>query len=251
MSHHYIEASNVSFCYPDGTKALDNINFRINHGESVALVGANGAGKSTLLQHLNGTILTQKGVIDIGGVRAAKQNLKIIRASVGMVFQNSDDQLFMPTVFEDVAFGPVNLGLNPDEVEQRVQEALEEVGAAHLGSRAPYKLSSGEKKLAAIASVLSLDPAILVMDEPTAALDPAARRNLIQLLDSFGHTKIIATHDLDMALELCERTIVINSGVIEADGLSSEIFTNEKLLKASRLEKPLGLQNCPNCGSKK
>lgn len=248
MSEHHIEAKNISYSYPDGTKALDKVSFRISPGETVALVGANGAGKSTLLQHLNGTLLAKEGAVSICGMNVEKRNLKNIRQKVGMLFQNADDQLFMPTVEEDVAFGPVNLGLEKNLIEKRVTEALTKTGALHLKSRVPYKLSAGEKKLVAISAVLSVEPEILVMDEPAAGLDPASRRSLISLLDSLSYTKIIATHDLDMALELCSRAIVINRGVIKADGLPSEIFSNEQLLEQSRLERPLSLQNCPVCG---
>jgi cobalt/nickel transport system ATP-binding protein len=164
-----------------------------------------------------------------------------------MVFQDPDDQLFMPTVHDDVAFGPLNLGLPPDEVESRVQEALSIVGASHLSRRPPHRLSGGEKRSVAIASVLSMSPSILVMDEPTSNLDPRARRQLIELLKSFEHTIIVATHDLDMVLDLCARTIVLKGGCVAADGPTGDILQNETLLESSSLEKPLSLQNCPVC----
>jgi cobalt/nickel transport system ATP-binding protein len=163
------------------------------------------------------------------------------------VFQDPDDQLFMPTVFDDVAFGPLNMGLPKDEVIQRVNDALETVGALHLKDRPPYRLSGGEKRSVAIATVLSMSPDIMVMDEPTSNLDPRARRLLIELLKSFLHTKIIATHDLDMVMDLCERTLVIRDGLIIADGPTKEIMENEELLASSSLEKPLSLQPCPVC----
>jgi cobalt/nickel transport system ATP-binding protein len=159
------------------------------------------------------------------------------------VFQNPDDQLFMPTVFDDVAFGPLNLGLEKEEVERAAAEALETVGAAHLAKRPPYKLSQGEKRGVAIATVLAMTPDILVMDEPTSSLDPKSRRRLIELLKTFRHTKIIATHDLDMALGLCERVIVLHQGRVTADGNAKEIFCNDELLQASSLERPFGLRN--------
>jgi len=247
MSHHIIEINNLEYTYPDQTKALSGLSFKILHGESVAIVGANGAGKSTLLSHLIGILVPTKGTVRIGDYPLTKQTLAHIRRAVGMVFQNPDDQLFMPTVFEDVAFGPLNLGLPLQEVEKRVMSALETVGAAHLRERPPYKLSSGQKRSVAIASVLSMLPDILVMDEPTSGLDPQARRQLILLLKSFTHTKIIATHDLDLVLDLCERTIVLSDGVIIADRPTLQIFSDEELLNRAHLEKPMGMQGCPLC----
>jgi cobalt/nickel transport system ATP-binding protein len=249
MSHHTIEAEDLHYVYPDGTLGLNGVSFHISHGESVALVGANGAGKSTLLMHLNGCLTGTRGVMRIGDYPVTAKNLKAVRRTVGMVFQDPDDQLFMPTVFDDVAFGPLNLGLPEAEVELKVMQALEKVGAEHLCKRPPYKLSGGEKRSVAIAAVLSMSPDILVMDEPSASLDPRSRRRLIELLKTFEHTKIIATHDLDMAMDLCERTIVLHQGKVTADGPTAEIFRNEALLTGSGLEKPLGLRNCPRCGS--
>ena len=251
MSHHIVEVKNLKHRYPDGTFALQDISFRIAHGESVAIVGANGAGKSTLLLHLNGYLTPTEGTIRIGDLPLTKKVLPSIRRTVGMVFQDPDDQLFMPTVYDDVAFGPLNLGLPPEEVETRVMDALSIVEAAHLKDRPPYKLSGGEKRSAAIASVLSMSPDILVMDEPTSNLDPRARRQLINLLKTFKHTKIIATHDLDMVLDLCERTIVIHDGKITANDSTTALFQNDELLEASHLEAPLGLQGCPVCSRKR
>jgi cobalt/nickel transport system ATP-binding protein len=249
MSHHIVEVHDLNHTYPDGTKAVRGISFRIHHGESVAVVGANGAGKSTLLLHLNGYLPPQTGTVRIGDFPLTKATVPNIRKTVGMIFQNPDDQLFMPTVYEDVAFGPQNLGLPPDEVEQRVVDALSRTNVAHLRERPPYKLSGGEKRAVAIATVLSMSPDILVMDEPTSNLDPKARRALIELLGGFQHTKIIATHDLDMVLDLCERTIVIHEGKIMADGPTVAIFQDVDLLAASHLEKPLRMQACPICNS--
>lgn len=245
MSHHIVEAAGLRYTYPDGTPGIEGVSFRITHGESVALVGENGAGKSTLLLHLNGCILPSQGTLVIGGTPLSRNTLGVVRRSVGMVFQNADDQLFMPTVFEDVAFGLRNLGVTEPEIERRTAEALEIVGAGHLAGRPPYKLSQGEKRLASIATVLVMSPDILVMDEPSSSLDPRARSRLITLLKSFKHTKIIATHDLDLAFDLCERTIVIHRGHITADGSTGEIFTNTDLLHESGLEKPLRMQECP------
>ncbi len=248
MSHHIVQAENLSYTYPDGNKALRNISFLITHGESVAIVGANGAGKSTLLMHLNGHLLPGGGSLRIGDYPLTRETVQNIRRSIGMVFQDSDDQLFMPTVFDDVAFGPLNMGLPGDIVKQRVEETLETVGVLHLINRPTHRLSGGEKRSVAIATVLSMSPDILVMDEPTSNLDPKARRRLIELLKSFKHTKIIATHDLDMALDLCERTIIIREGEVAADGNSMDILNNALLLSECNLEKPLRFQGCPVCG---
>ncbi|MBW1615962.1 MAG: ABC transporter ATP-binding protein [Deltaproteobacteria bacterium] len=250
MSHHITEAANASYSYPDGTVGIKNISFKITHGESVALVGANGAGKSTLLLHLNGYLSPAKGEIKIGDFPITSKNLKDVRKTVGMVFQYPDDQLFMPTVLEDVAFGPLNLGLSDEQALKKAIDALKIVGAEHLSDRPPYKLSGGEKRSAAIAAVLAMSPNILVMDEPASNLDPGSRRRLINLLKTFKHTKIIATHDLDMALELCERTIILCKGEIKADGETVKLFKDDNLINQSGLEKPLSMQGCPICGKK-
>ncbi|MRR33106.1 ABC transporter ATP-binding protein [bacterium] len=250
MSHHIVEVNNLRHVYPDGTEALRDVSFRITHGESVAIIGANGAGKSTLLLHLNGCLAPTEGVVRVGDFPVTRATLPDIRRTVGMVFQDPDDQLFMPTVRDDVAFGPLNLGFPAGEVERRVMDALERVGAAHLAARPPYHLSGGEKRRVAIATVLSMEPSILVMDEPTSGLDPYARRQLIRLLEDFRHTKIFTSHDLDMVLDLCERTIVLHEGEVMADGPTREIFRNDELLARCRLERPLSMQGCPVCGSK-
>ena len=247
MSHHIVEVESLGHTYADGTTALQGISFRIHHGESVALVGANGAGKSTLLLHLNGCLTPTAGKVRIGDFPLTKSTLPNVRRTVGMVFQHPDDQLFMPTVFDDVAFGPLNLGLPPEEVELRVIGALERVEALHLRDRPPHRLSAGEKRTVAIASVLSMSPDILVMDEPTTGLDPRHRRQLIGLLNSFQHTKILATHDLDLVLDVCRRTIVLHNGEVTADGPTAEIFADAELLARSHLEKPLRRQGCPVC----
>jgi cobalt/nickel transport system ATP-binding protein len=247
MSHHLVEVKDLHYRYPDGTSALRGVSFRITHGEAVAIIGANGAGKSTLLLQLNGCLLPQAGTVRIGDLPLNRKTLLHVRRTVGMVFQDPDDQLFMPLVYDDVAFGPLNLGLPAEEVEERVESALATVGASHLKDRPPYRLSGGEKRAVAIASVLSMSPSILVMDEPTAALDPKTRRHLIQLLKTFNHTLIIATHDLDLVLDLCSRAIVFKEGLIVADGPTLEILQNQELLDSSSLEKPLRLQGCPVC----
>jgi len=242
MSHHRIEIKDVSFTYPDGNKAVKNVTISVTHGESVGIIGANGAGKSTLLMLLMGIIFPSKGEIRIGDILMSKKTLPIIRQRIGLVFQDSDDQLFMTTVYDDVAFGPRNMGLSEEEVEGRVKEALETVGIYHLKDRAPFKLSGGEKKAAAIASVLSMKPDILVMDEPSSGLDPQSRRRLINLLNSFEHTKIITSHDLDLIMDTCKRVIVIKEGSVKADGNAMDILSDAKLLNDCGLELPLSLQ---------
>ena len=247
MSHHIIEVDDLHYTYPDGNQVLKGISFRVTHGEKVALVGANGAGKSTLLLQFNGCLLPESGRVRIGDMPVTKKTLKHVRRTVGLIFQDPDDQLFMPLVYDDVAFGPLNLGLSPEEVDRQVMQALAAVGAVHLKDRPPYHLSGGEKRAVAIAAVLSLTPAILVMDEPSSNLDPKTRRQLIELLKTFEHSLIIATHDLDLVLDHCPRTIVLQEGRIAADGPTGEIMADEGLLSACNLEKPLRLQGCPVC----
>ncbi len=241
MSHHIVEITDLHYSYPDGTPALGGISFRVSHGESVAIIGENGSGKSTLLLHLNGYLLASKGGVRIGDCQLTSKNINVVRRSVGMVFQNPDDQLFMPTVFDDVAFGPLNMGFSKEEAEGVVKKALDTVGVGHLAKRPPYRLSQGEKRAVSIATVLSMSPDILVMDEPSSSLDPRSRRRLIEMLKTFHHTKIIATHDLDMALDLCERVIIIHRGKISADGKAKDMLGDEKLLLANGLERPLGI----------
>ncbi|WP_417014385.1 energy-coupling factor ABC transporter ATP-binding protein [Alistipes sp.] len=242
MSHHYLRFDDVHYRYPDGCEALRGVSFRIVHGEKVALVGANGAGKSTLLLHTDGLLMPSQGEVVVGGIKLTRRTLPLVRQSVGLVFQNSDDQLFMPTVGEDVAFGPVNMGLEPAEIERRVTEALAAVGASHLREASPFRLSGGEKKRAAIASVLSMEPSVLVMDEPTAGLDPRARRQVIELLRRFDHTTLIATHDMEMVFDLCPRTIVLKEGRIAADGDTRHVFGDSALLGECGLEQPAELR---------
>ncbi|MFA4886302.1 MAG: ABC transporter ATP-binding protein [Desulfotomaculaceae bacterium] len=251
MSHHITEVKDLHYIYPDGQEALNGVSFRIFHGESVGIVGANGAGKSTLLMLLVGVLFPSKGEVLVGEMPVVKKTLPLIRQRVGMVFQDPDDQLFMNTVYDDVAFGPRNYNLGEQEVEKRVIQSIEKVGIAHLKDRAPYKLSGGEKRAAAIATILSMIPDILAMDEPSSGLDPKSRRRLINLLKSFSHTKIIASHDLDMVMELCERTIVLKDGKVVSDGPIAEVLTNVELMENCGLEVPLSLQNCPVCGAAK
>lgn len=241
MSHHLVEVKDLEYSYPDGNKALKGISFLITHGESVAIVGENGAGKSTLLLHLNGYYFAEKGEVRVGDIPVVKSTLNEVRRSVGMLFQTSDDQLFMPKVSDDVAFGPLNMGLPADEVEKKVDQALSEAGVLHLKDRYTHKLSTGEKKAVAFAGILAMSPDVLVMDEPTASLDPKSRRRMMNMLKGFTHTKIIATHDLDMAYELCDRVIVMHEGNIAADGKAAEIFKDADLLEKCGLEVPLSL----------
>lgn len=241
MSHPLVEARDLVYVYPDGQTALHGVNFKIRHGESVALIGGNGAGKSTLLLHLNGVLQATRGEVRIGDLPVTRDNLGDVRRTVGMIFQDADDQLFMPTVFDDVAFGLGHQGLSAADIAARVEQTLATVGAAHLRDRPPYRLSGGEKRAVAIAGVLVMQPDILAMDEPSSGLDPAARRRLIRLLAGFSHTKIIATHDLDLVLDLCTRVLVIHQGTLTADGTPEEIFANGELLARCNLEPPLSL----------
>ena len=242
MSHHFVQCTDVCFSYPDGYKALKGISFIITHGEAVGIVGANGAGKSTLLNLLMGINMPSSGEINIGDIPMTKKTLPLIRQRMGLVFQNPDDQLFMNIVYDDVAFGPRSMRLDESEVDRRVKGAMETTGIWQLKDKAPYKLSGGEKKRAAIAAVLSMEPDILVMDEPTAELDPRGRRRVINLLKSFTHTRLIASHDMDLIWDLCQRTIVLSHGSILADGNTKDILTNEELLERAGLELPLRLQ---------
>lgn len=249
MSHHVIEFIDTSYNYPDGNVGVEGASLRIHHGESVAIVGANGAGKSTLLKLLVGIMLPHKGEIRLGDIPVTPKTMNLIRQRIGYTFQEAEDQLFNATVYDDIAFGPRNYGLEEREVEKRVLRAAQTTGIEHLLQRASYKLSGGEKRAAAIATVLSLEPDVLALDEPSAALDPKSRRRLINLLQGFEHTKIIATHDLDMVLELCDRTIVLKDGAIKFNGPTQEIMFDSQLLEACGLEQPLTLQRCNTCNN--
>ena len=242
MSHHYLRFDDVHYRYPNGYEALCGVSFCITHGEKVALVGANGAGKSTLLLHTNGLLIPSQGEVVMGGIKLTRRTLPLVRQSVGLVFQDSDNQLFMPTVEEDVAFGPSNMRLEPEEIRRRVTEALDAVGALHLRGASPFRLSGGQKKRVAIATVLSMEPSVLVMDEPTSNLDPRARRQIIDLIRRVGHTTLIATHDMEMVLDLCDRTIVMKQGRIVADGSTRHVFGDLALLEECGLEQPCELR---------
>ncbi|GAB1469551.1 ABC transporter ATP-binding protein [Chloroflexota bacterium] len=232
-----LSVKDLNYAYPDGHVALRGLSMKLCEGDKVALVGPNGAGKSTLMLHLNG-ILGGKGEVEIANMRLTRDNLPAIRAMVGLVFQNPDDQLFSPTVFEDVAFGPLHMGLPEDEVRARVNSALEAVRMSGYRERLSHHLSVGEKKRIAIATVLSMNPSLLVLDEPSAGLDPRARRTLINLLRDLPITMLVSTHDMKLVEELFPRTIVMDEGRIVADGLTMDILEDEALLNAHGLEKP-------------
>ena len=229
----------LHYRYPDGLHALKGVDLCVEEGECLALVGPNSAGKSTLLLHCNGCLLPAEGEVRVAGVPVDKAHLDDIRRRVGTVFQEADDQLFMPTIAEDVGFGPHNMGLAPQEVQARVEQALAAVGAGHLLQRQPHHLSGGEKRAVAIATVLAMRPGLLLLDEPTSNLDPRARRRFMELARSLPQTRIIATHDMDMVLELCARTVVLYDGQVRADGPTREIFQDAILLQQCGLEVPL------------
>jgi cobalt/nickel transport system ATP-binding protein len=241
MTRPTIELAGVRYTYPDGTLALDGIDLVVCEGESVALLGPNGAGKSTLLLHLNGILRCFEGTVVVEGVAVSDDTVRDVRSRVGMVFQDPDDQLFMTTLYEDVAFGPLNMGLGREEVDGRVHDALHAVGLAHETSRPGQHLSFGERKRAAIATVLAMRPRLLVLDEPTSNLDPRARREMIALLASLPATKLVATHDMDMALRLCDRAVIVDAGRVVADGPAAELMADADLLEAHGLEVPAAL----------
>jgi cobalt/nickel transport system ATP-binding protein len=230
----------LRFAYPDGHPALSGVELSVEPGERVALLGPNGAGKTTLALHLNGIHEVQEGTVHIGGLAVADRNLPEIRRRVGMVFQDTDDQLFMPTVRDDVAFGPANLGLRGSDLELRVKQALDSVGALALADRAPHHLSGGERRRVALATVLAMEPEVLVLDEPTSGLDPAGRRELAEVLAGLRITQLLITHDLPFALELCDRAIIVNGGTVVGDDTTVELLADADLLAANRLELPLG-----------
>ena len=240
MSVPVLEIKGLSFAYPDGYQALYSCDLRIERGERVALLGPNGAGKTTLILHLNGVLNAGAGRVHVDGLEVAKENLQAIRARVGIVFQDPDDQLFMPSVYEDVAFGPRNLGLGPKETDVRVSEALEAVGMTEFARRPPHHLSFGQRRRVAVATVLAMKPRILVLDEPTSNLDPAGRRELADILRRLEVTILMVTHDLPYALELCPRSVLMNRGEMVADRATSELLSDRALMAANRLELPFG-----------
>jgi cobalt/nickel transport system ATP-binding protein len=233
-----IELRHVHFSYPDGFEALRGVDLRIAAGEKVALVGPNGAGKSTLMLQLNGTLTPSSGEVQVAGIVVGKPTLRKVRAEVGLVFQDPDDQLFSPTVFDDVAFGPLHMGLDADEVHRRVERALAAVGMAAFAHRVPHRMSLGQRKRVAVATVLSMDPSILVFDEPSAGLDPRGRRELIGLLRTLDQTMLVSTHDMRLVAEVFPRTVVVDDGTIVADGPTDAILADEALLEAHGLEAP-------------
>jgi cobalt/nickel transport system ATP-binding protein len=230
----------VAFAYPDGHQALFGVDLRIERGERVALLGPNGAGKTTLVLHLNGILRAGRGQVAVAGLPVSKPSLQEIRRRVGIVFQDPDDQLFMPTVAEDVAFGPRNLGLPEAQVDARVRAALEQVGMAEFADRPPHHLSFGQRRRVAVATVLSMNPEILVLDEPSSNLDPAGRRELAEVLQALPVTLLMVTHDLPYALQLCPRSLVLDGGVIVADGPTRDLLGDQRLLAEHRLELPFG-----------
>lgn len=221
----------VSFHYPGRQQALRDVALQVNLGEKVALIGPNGAGKSTLLLHLNGVLGALDGSVAVSGIQVRRETLSHVRALVGLVFQDPDDQLFSPTVFDDVAFGPIHMGLPADEVRRRVTWALEQVGMQGFENRMPHRMSLGQRKRVALATVLSMEPAVLALDEPSAGLDPRARNDLVQLLHSLQQTLILSTHDLPLVADVCPRAIVLNGGVIAYDGPSEHLLKNQSLLE--------------------
>ena len=234
--HHTIEVRDLQFNYPDGHLALRGVDLQVAPGEKVALVGPNGAGKSTLMLHLNGILTCGAGQIIVGGLPIRPETLGRVRAAVGLVFQDPDDQLFSPTVFEDVAFGPLHMGLPEAEVRQRVDQALAAVRMGAFAPRVSHHLSVGEKKRIAIATVLAMDPEILVLDEPSAGLDPRARRGLINLLRELPQTMLVSTHDLRLVREVFPRTVIMDAGRVVADGPTERLLADEPLLEAHGLE---------------
>ncbi len=240
MSTPVILMRDVRHTYPDGHPALDGVDLHIHPGERVALLGPNGAGKTTLVLHLNGILSPTSGEVAVSGLPVTREHLLDVRRRVGIVFQDPDDQLFMTTVAEDVAFGPRNLGLPPAEVEERVRDALEAVGMAEVAERPPHHLSFGQKRRVAVATVLAMRPEILVLDEPSSNLDPASRRELAEIVDGLDITVLMVTHDLPYALQLCERSVVLSQGRVVADDPTVEVLADEALMHEHRLELPYG-----------
>ena len=235
-----LDVRGLAYAYPDGHQALYGVDLHVHRGERVALLGPNGAGKTTLVLHLNGILTPGAGTVEVSGLPATKEHLSEIRRRVGVVFQDPDDQLFMGSVRADVAFGPANLGLRGAELDRRVMSALEAVGMAELADRPPHHLSFGQRRRVAVATVLAMEPEILVLDEPSSNLDPASRRELADILRGLDVTLLMVTHDLPYALELCPRSVVLSAGTVVADGPTYDVLTDDALMGAHRLELPWG-----------
>jgi len=235
-----LDLEGVAYAYPGGHQALFGVDLHVHRGERVALLGPNGAGKTTLVLHLNGILTPGRGSVTVSGLPVTDGNLLEVRRRVGIVFQDPDDQLFMPTVRDDVAFGPANLGLRGEELETRVGEALAAVGVSDLADRAPHHLSFGQRRRVAIATVLAMNPEVLVLDEPSSNLDPTSRRELAEILRSIDVTILMVTHDLPYAVELCERAVVLSGGTLVADGATREVLADSSFMARHRLELPVG-----------
>jgi len=235
-----LDIRGLAFAYPDGHQALYGVDLHVHRGERVALLGPNGAGKTTLVLHLNGILTAGAGSVAVSGLPVTKQHIPEIRRRVGIVFQDPDDQLFMGTVRQDVGFGPANLGLTGAALDERVQRALDQVGMADYADRPPHHLSFGQRRRVAVATVLAMEPEILVLDEPSSNLDPASRRELADILRSLDVTVLMVTHDLPYALELCPRAVVLSDGSVVADGATYDVLTDDALMTAHRLELPFG-----------
>ncbi|WP_248582638.1 ABC transporter ATP-binding protein [Nocardioides sp. InS609-2] len=240
MSTPTLDVRGLAYAYPDGHQALFGVDLHVHKGERVALLGPNGAGKTTLVLHLNGILAAGAGTVAVSGLPVVKKNLKEIRRRVGIVFQDPDDQLFLGTVRQDVAFGPANLGVRGVELDRRVMAALDLVGMADFVDRPPHHLSFGQRRRVAVATVLVMEPEILVLDEPSSNLDPASRRELADILRGLDVTVLMVTHDLPYALELCPRSVVLSDGVVVADGKTYDVLTDDALMRAHRLELPFG-----------
>ncbi|MEW2631695.1 ABC transporter ATP-binding protein [Streptomyces sp. NPDC048389] len=235
-----LDVRGLAYAYPDGHQALFGVDLTVGRGERVALLGPNGAGKTTLVLHLNGILTGGAGSVAVAGLPVGRKDLAEIRRRVGIVFQDPDDQLFMPTVREDVAFGPASAGMRGAELEARVLTALNRVGMADFADRPPHHLSFGQRRRVAVATVLAMEPEILVLDEPSSNLDPASRRELADILRALDVTVLMVTHDLPYALELCPRSVILSGGVIAADGTTRELLSDDELVRAHRLELPFG-----------
>jgi len=235
-----LDVQGLAFAYADGHQALYGVDLHVHRGERVALLGPNGAGKTTLVLHLNGILTAGRGTVRVAGLDVSKPHLQEIRRRVGVVFQDPDDQLFMPTVRDDVAFGPANLGIHGAALDARVADALGKVGMLEYADRPPHHLSFGQRRRVAVATVLSMQPEILVLDEPSSNLDPASRRELAEILDSLDVTLLMVTHDLPYALQICQRSVVLSDGVIVADGPTIDVLSDDAMMRAHRLELPFG-----------